>query len=299
MHTPLTREEDGDILLILHSALRKAVAKHQASRLELFYQLQFPGSATAHDPIENLLQGGLDVMPSLEKVMTELVAEHPLFQEVSFRQGDLLAQIPPVLLAAAEGRLTASSFRPLIKAMQRLDIAINRFDMAITAALTDVDELTGLLNRTAMDRDLKRELAQAKRTGKPLCLAMVDADHFKKVNDDYGHSFGDTVLEELADRFEAGLRPRDRIYRYGGEEFLVSLPDTALQQAEKVMERIKIRCSERPVSEEEISITQTVSIGLTEVNIDEEIDSAIERADEALYQAKESGRDQVIAVARS
>lgn len=58
MHTPLTREEDGDILLILHSALRKAVAKHQASRLELFYQLQFPGSATAHDPIENLLQGG-------------------------------------------------------------------------------------------------------------------------------------------------------------------------------------------------------------------------------------------------
>ena len=183
--------------------------------------------------------------------------------------------------------------------MQRLDIAINHFDMAITAALIDVDELTGLLNRTAMDRDLKRELAQSKRTGKLLCLAMVDADHFKKVNDDYGHNFGDTVLEELADRFEAGLRPRDRIYRYGGEEFLVSLPDTALQQAKKVMERIRIRCSERPVSEEEISITQTVSIGLTEVNIDEEIDSAIERADEALYQAKESGRDQVIAVARS
>lgn len=123
---------------------------------------------------------------------------------------------------------------------------------------------------------------------------MVDADHFKKVNDDYGHSFGDVVLEELADRFETSLRPRDRIYRYGGEEFLVVLPDTGLHQAEKVMERIRIRCSERPVSEEEISITQTVSIGLTEVNIDEEIDSAIERADEALYQAKESGRNRLV-----
>ncbi|MDR9502232.1 MAG: GGDEF domain-containing protein [Desulfurivibrionaceae bacterium] len=293
MHTPLTREEDGDILLILHLALRKAVAKHQASRLELFYQLQFPDSAAAHEPREKLLQG-LDVIPSLEKVMTEVVVEHPLFQEVSSRQGDLLAQVQPVLSAAAEGQLNASLFRPLIKAMQRLDIAINRFDMAITASLTDVDELTGLLNRTAMDRDLKRELAQAKRTKKSLCLAMVDADHFKKVNDDYGHGFGDTVLEELAERFERSLRPRDRIYRYGGEEFLVALPDTALQQAEKVMERIRIRCSEQPIIEEDISVTQTVSIGLTEVNIDEEIDIAIERADEALYQVKQSGRNRLV-----
>lgn len=298
MHTPLTRKEDSDILLILHSALRKAVAKHQASRLELFYQLQFPESDTAREPVEKLLQG-LNIIPRLEKVMTEVVAEHPLFQEVNSCQGDLLAQIQPVLAAAAEGQLSASLFRPLIKAMQRLDIAINHFDMAITATLTDVDELTGLLNRTAMDRDLKRELAQAKRTEKPLCLAMIDADHFKKVNDDYGHSFGDVVLEELADRFETSLRPRDRIYRYGGEEFLVVLPETGLHQAEKVMERIRIRCSEQTVSEEDISITQTVSIGLTEVNIDEEVDSAIERADEALYQAKQSGRDQLIAVARS
>lgn len=293
MHTPLTREEDSDILLILHSALRKAVAKHQASRLELFYQLQFPENATAHEPIEKLLPG-LDVIPSLKKVITEVVTEHPLFQEINSRQGNLLAQIQPVLSATAEGQLKPSLFRPLIKAMQRLDIAINRFDMAITASLTDVDELTGLLNRTAMNRDLKRELAHAKRTGKTLCLAMVDADHFKSINDDYGHSFGDTVLEELADRFEASLRPRDRIYRYGGEEFLVALPETGLHRAEKVMERIRIRCSEQPVIEEDISIRQTVSIGLTEVKFDEEIDIAIERADEALYQAKQSGRNRLV-----
>ena len=111
MHTPLTREEDSDILLILHSALRKAVAKHQASRLELFYQLQFPESAVVREPVEKLLQG-LNVITRLEKVMTEAVAQHPLFQEVSSRQGDLLAQIQPVVLVAAEGQLNASLFRP-------------------------------------------------------------------------------------------------------------------------------------------------------------------------------------------
>jgi diguanylate cyclase (GGDEF)-like protein len=211
------------------------------------------------------------------------------------RQTELLARSQTVLSVVAEGKLDSSLFRSLINAMQRFDIAINRFDIGITSSLTDVDELTGLLNRTAMDRDLKRELAQARRTGKPLCLAMIDADQFKKVNDDYGHSFGDTVLEELASRFEASLRPRDRIYRYGGEEFLVTLPDTGLDQAAKVMDRLRVRSSEQPVSEDDISITQTVSIGLTEVNTDEAIDTAIERADEVLYRAKESGRDRVIA----
>lgn len=179
--------------------------------------------------------------------------------------------------------------------MQRFDIAINRFDMDLTSSLTDVDELTGLLNRTAMDRDLKRELAQATRSGRPLCLGMVDADHIKAVNDDYNRSFGDTVLEELADRFEGSLRPRDHIYRYGGEEFLIVLPATGLHQARKVMDRLRVRSSELPISEDGISITQTVSIGPTEANIDEDIDTAIERADKALYRAKESGCDRVVA----
>lgn len=292
MNEPLTRDEEADELLILHSVFRKAVSKHHASRLELFFQLQFPEQASSNASAEQLFKD-LDIIPILEGVVMKTVTEHPFFSEVMSQQTELLARTRSVLSAAAEDKLDASLFRSLINAFQRFDIAINRFDMGLTSSLTDVDELTGLLNRTAMDRDLKRELAQMKRTGKALCLAMIDADHFKKVNDDYGHSFGDTVLEKLASRFEASIRPRDLIYRYGGEEFLVVLPDTGLDQAKKVMERLRVCSSERPVNEGEISITQTVSIGLTEARVDETIDTTIERADEALYRAKESGRNQV------
>lgn len=179
MDEPLTRDGDADELLILHSVLRKSVAKHHTSRLELLFRLQFPELDSATGIEEQLLQD-IDIMSTLEEVVMEAVSEHPLFTEVRLRQGQLLARTQPVLSAVAEGSLDAGLFRSLINAMQRFDIAINHFDKGITASLTDVDELTGLLNRTAMDRDLKRELAQAKRSGKPLCLAMVDADHFKK-----------------------------------------------------------------------------------------------------------------------
>ncbi|WP_404355502.1 GGDEF domain-containing protein [Methylotuvimicrobium sp. KM1] len=296
MNKPLTREEDADTLQILHLVLRKAVAKHQACRLELFFRLQFSDLDSTIENEEQLLQC-MDVLSSIEKVLTIAVSNHPLLGDVRARQRELLSQIHSALSAAAEGKLDCSLFRSLLNAMQRFDSAINRFDMGITSSLTDVDELTGLLNRTGMVRDLKRELAQTKRSGKPLSLAMMDADHFKTVNDNHGHSFGDIVLAELADRFEASLRPRDRIYRYGGEEFLIALPDTGLHQAEKVMDRLRIRISEQPIREDKISVTQTVSIGLTEVNSDEDIETAIERADEALYQAKQSGRDRVITAA--
>lgn len=200
----------------------------------------------------------MDVMPALKQVVTEAVADHSLFKQLDARQQELLANAQTVLSAVIDGQLEPRLFKRMISSMRRFDLAVAHLHAGITASLTDVDELTGLLNRTAMGRDLTRELAQAKRTGKPLCLAMIDADHFKKVNDDYGHSFGDTVLEELADRFETSLRPRDRIYRFGGEELLVALPDTGLPQAEKVMERIRIRSCEKPISEDDISITQTV-----------------------------------------
>lgn len=120
------------------------------------------------------------------------------------------------LESAVEGRLDQPAFLELTAALRRLDVALDRLDNAITVSLTHVDELTGLLNRSAMERDLEREHAQARRTGRPLSVAMVDADHFKRVNDDHGHGFGDTALEVLAERVEACLRPRDRVNRSGG-----------------------------------------------------------------------------------
>ncbi len=109
--------------------------------------------------------------------------------------------------------------------MHEFNRVADRLSAGNTTSMTDVGELTGLLNRAAMERDLEREQAHALRTGRRFTIAMVDTDHFKKVNDDYGHSFGDVVLEILAERFVESIRLRDRVYRYGEEEFLV-LQDT-------------------------------------------------------------------------
>jgi diguanylate cyclase len=150
-----------------------------------------------------------------------------------------------------------------------------------------------LLNRAAMERDLEREQAHALRTGRCFTIAMVDAGHFKKVNDDYGHSFGYVVLEILAERFFESIRPRDRVYRYGGEEFLVLLPDLQLYQARSVLERFRQRACGHEISDGETAITQTVSIGTAESAGDEPIPTVIERADAAMYRAKQSGRNRI------
>lgn len=288
------RDEEGEVLRVLRSAFRKALAQHRASRLELFLRLQFPDQGDERFTVEHILDG-LDMLPVIEAEVTPVVSHHHLYEAVVLRHGDVLQQSRTALKAAAIGRLHPSGFRDLTSALQRLDVALDRLDNAITVSLTYVDELTGLLNRSAMERDLGREHAQSKRTGQSISVAMVDADHFKKVNDDHGHGFGDTVLETLAERFEGCLRPRDRAYRYGGEEFLVMLPATALAEAVKVAERLRQSACEEPIAEDGISITQTLSIGLAEIHGDETIDVGLKRADKALYEAKNTGRNRVVA----
>jgi len=238
MTDSVIRDEEGEALRVLRSAFRKALAQHRASRLEVFLRLQFPDHGNDRFSAEHVVDG-LDMLPVIEAEVTPVVSRHHLYEAFVLRHNAVLQQSSTALRAAASGRLTPAGFRDLTRALQRLDVGLDRLDNAITVSLTHVDELTGLLNRSAMERDLEKEHAQSKRTGQSISVAMVDADHFKEVNDDHGHRFGDTVLEILAERFEACLRPRDRAYRYGGEEFLVMLPDTALAEAKKVAERLR------------------------------------------------------------
>jgi|TARA_A100001391_G_scaffold178509_1_gene142984 diguanylate cyclase (GGDEF)-like protein len=289
MNDPITREDDDDQLLILHSVFNRAVVKHHAGRLKLFLHLQFP-SLIQSDNIDELVQG-LNILPALEGAAPDNVRKHPLFSHAQSRQASVLTLAIQALSAAMENNLDTTHFCCLADAMHDFDTSMERFDAGLTASLTDVDELTGLLNRSAMERDLLREIAQSKRKGTPLSLAMVDADHFKEVNDLYGHGFGDYVLEVLADRFEASLRPRDGVYRYGGEEFVVMLPETNLDQAVTALERLRIQVHRQPISKDGISITQTVSVGVSEVFEGENINEALKRADNALYQAKDAGRN--------
>lgn len=169
-----------------------------------------------------------------------------------------------------------------------------RLAKAFRAALSDLDPLTGVQTRGNMERDLKREQQRALRTAQPCCLALVDIDHFKKVNDNHGHLVGDQVLGAVTRMLEDSLRPYDSIYRFGGEEFMVCLPDAGPEEARLVLERIrkKIGAMEIAVSGAG-KLTVTVSVGISQMAPRRPIEEITERADKALYVAKESGRNQV------
>jgi diguanylate cyclase (GGDEF)-like protein/PAS domain S-box-containing protein len=145
------------------------------------------------------------------------------------------------------------------------------------------DSLTGLSNRRMLEEQLPREMARARRTGSPLCVALIDIDHFKAYNDSHGHLAGDEVLRECARAWDDALRGEDTIVRFGGEEFLVLLPDTAPEEAAEVVERLR----------ERTPMEQTCSAGLAAWDFVEGSDDLLGRADAALYLAKAGGRDQL------
>ncbi|MEA2234391.1 MAG: hypothetical protein QOD83_4207 [Solirubrobacteraceae bacterium] len=146
-------------------------------------------------------------------------------------------------------------------------------------ALTD--ELTGLGNRRAWQESLGRELARARRHGDPLCVAMLDVDHFKRFNDAHGHQAGDRLLRQVAQTWRGQVRASDILARYGGEEFSLAFPACPLKAAEKVLERLRSA----------IPAGQTCSAGVAVFDGSESADELVGRADEALYEAKAQGRD--------
>jgi diguanylate cyclase (GGDEF)-like protein len=160
--------------------------------------------------------------------------------------------------------------------------------------LSLMDELTQVYNRGAVDRLLRRVTARAHKTGSKLCLAMVDADHFKSINDTYGHAGGDEVLKDLVAQLAASSRPTDMVVRYGGEEFLVLFDGTSLSQATPVVERIRASVDASQVAWGGQQIRYTVSIGLAGVEEGEyDLDRLIALADQRLYAAKRAGRNRV------
>ncbi len=145
------------------------------------------------------------------------------------------------------------------------------------------DALTGLPNRRALSELLPREMARVRRSRSPLCVAIVDIDHFKVYNDTHGHLAGDDLLREAAIAWDSALRAEDEIVRFGGEEFLVLLPDTEMGQACEVVERLR----------EATPRGQTCSAGLAAWDFVESTDDLLSRADKALYLAKAGGRNQL------
>lgn len=160
--------------------------------------------------------------------------------------------------------------------------------------LAVVDPLTGLANRRSIMAELERELERSRRTEHPLAVIMLDLDHFKSVNDDYGHPAGDRVLCTVATVLRETVRTPDRVGRYGGEEFLVLLPDTGAEQAREVAERCRQRLADTPmVIGSGPPIRIAASLGVSSGTGHDTASELIKHADRALYEAKAAGRNQV------
>ena len=166
-----------------------------------------------------------------------------------------------------------------------------RIAMAVT------DPLTGLHNRRYLLSHLANLVARAGKGGKPVAVAMIDIDHFKAVNDSWGHLVGDAVLAECGTRIKMGIRGVDLAVRYGGEEFVVVMPDTGSDDANLVAERLTRSISGSPiaVSHDVKKVEITVSAGVAVVNgADDDAEALLQRADDALYSAKRGGRNRVV-----
>ena len=156
--------------------------------------------------------------------------------------------------------------------------------------LATTDMLTGLMNRRMMGDVLEREIRLGHRHGTPLCVALIDIDHFKQVNDRHGHAIGDAVLQQLADTARKELRQVDQLARWGGEEFLLMLPNVSATEAGVALERLRLQVRRLTVPERP-GLAISISAGLAQLQPDETLDDLLERADTALYAAKRGGRD--------
>lgn len=203
---------------------------------------------------------------------------------VRFAEGDrnhrIEVQIPPEL------HRVASEFNYMIDRIFETEKTLDE--------LAHVDSLTGLPNRRAFERTLTEVSSRFRRHGESSCLLAIDIDHFKRVNDTYGHAAGDEVLREASRVMEHATRPFDKVFRTGGEEFFVVMPKTGQEEALQAADRIREAAEAAHIRIDGQEIRFTISIGVADISAHKEPQNAIVAADAALYRAKESGRNKVI-----
>jgi two-component system, cell cycle response regulator len=191
--------------------------------------------------------------------------------------------VMPILTARMEGLLRSAAM------VQRLEVQTE-----LLSKLAAYDDLTGAYNRRSMFHHLEAELSRSRRYKRSVSLLMVDIDHFKRVNDEFGHLVGDDALRWLVTTLQGELRAMDFLCRYGGEEFCAILPETDHRGAARAGERLRVAVERTLFRREDLELPITVSIGgASWSHAAGDVPDLLSRADEALYEAKRSGRNQV------
>jgi diguanylate cyclase (GGDEF)-like protein len=179
----------------------------------------------------------------------------------------------------------------IFKFLSGNDVESQYHDIVFRMAITD--GLTNLANRKQLDTVLAEELPRAQRHGRHLSLLMIDIDHFKNINDTYGHLTGDSVLRGLSTTLQKRLRPNDKLGRYGGEEFCVILPETSLSSAVRIAEELRTLVANQSFVAEGKEVRISISIGGAAIGPTTTVEQLYKAADDMLYKAKHDGRNRV------
>lgn len=202
------------------------------------------------------------------------------------------AMTPPrTLLPLAEQVVRDAGMLELLAAEMRIAELERALAEAQAAAATD--SLTGAPNRRAFADGFAREMARCRRAGAPLALALIDLDDFKRINDTRGHQAGDRALVHCVETLRAALRPGDLLARFGGEEFVLLLPEADLSAARATLLRLQTRLAATPVEFADEDFALSFSAGIAEVQPDESLEILLARADAAVYRAKAAGKNRV------
>lgn len=227
---------------------------------------------------------------------TEDQDEFPRLGQLHISLHDSVREV--VLKASEKEIITPEEYDNFIAKELAFTASLVNLRDALFGQLYSFDYLTGVYNRQAFYSLLEKEYSRITRTSGVSSIVMVDLDYFKKVNDQYGHQAGDKVLTYFASYLKESLRPYDSIGRYGGEEFLLCLPDANVDDAKAIMERIREELSTHSVdimgpNNQPLSINITASFGVSSISKGHPASEAIETADMAMYEAKSAGRNQV------
>jgi diguanylate cyclase len=232
-----------------------------------------------HDKIENCAEkiSAASDISELESVLGEVMRETRTIQINAQRSRDELR--------STQQKVQESEAR--IQELER--------ELETTSDLVRHDQLTGVLNRRGLEEIFAKEASRATRHETSLCVALIDIDNFKKLNDSMGHDTGDEALIHLATICRETLRPQDTVARYGGEEFIILLPDTLLNDAASALTRLQRELTKKFFLHANEKVLITFSAGVTQMNGEDNQASVIKRADEGMYQAKQSGKNRVVA----
>ena len=251
----------------------KDMVSHFIDQLEEMSQ----NTGSYHDKLEHYSKAihETDDIATLSKVLDELRHETRQIQLDTQRSRDAIVTV----------RARAEAADNKIRHLEA--------ELVKASELVREDQLTGVLNRRGLDDAFQRELSRSERNHSPLCIALLDLDNFKRINDTHGHQAGDQALVHMVKLVKATVRPHDIIARYGGEEFLILLPDTGIEEAENVIKRLQRSLTKHFFLNNNERLLITFSAGVALQRPGEMRESLVGRADDALYEAKRAGKNRV------